>query len=144
MTSVGGRDAEELLLRLGEFGSLVSKQLAEVAGDELLVHNSSIVLLCRLDLEGPLRPAQIAELEIMTTGGVSKLIDRMESDGLVERKRGVLATDQRAVLVVLTRKGRDLIRRLSNSMAERLAEAELMIKEINRLLEPIQDLGETS
>jgi DNA-binding MarR family transcriptional regulator len=140
MSSIGGRDAEELLVRLGEFGSLIGKQLAEVAGDELAVHNPSITLLCRLDLYGPLRPNEIAEMELMTTGGVSKLIDRMVSDGFVERKRGVLSTDQRAVLVVITRRGRDLIRRLSDEIAGRLAETELLVKELNRLLEPIQYL----
>jgi DNA-binding MarR family transcriptional regulator len=142
MSSIGGRDAEELLLRLGEFGSLIGKQLAEVAGDELAVHNPSLMLLCRLDLYGPLRPNEIAEMELMTTGGVSKLIDRMVSDGFVERKRGVLSTDQRAVLVVITRRGRDLIRRLSDEVAGQLAESELLVKELNRLLEPIQDLNQ--
>ena len=141
MSSIGGRDAEELLLRLGEFGSLIGKQLAEVAGEELAVHNPSIMLLCRLDLYGPLRPNEIAVMELMTTGGVSKLIDRMVSDGFVERKRGVLSTDQRAVLVVITRRGRDLIRRLSDEIAGRLAETELLVEELNRLLEPIQDLN---
>ena len=81
-------------------------------------------------------------MELMTTGGVSKLIDRMVSDGFVERKRGVLSTDQRAVLVVITRRGRDLIRRLSDEIAGRLAETELLVKELNRLLEPIQDLNQ--
>lgn len=97
------------------------------------------MLLCRLDLEGPLRPAQIAELETMTTGGVSKMIDRLQEDGLVERRHGVLATDQRAVLVVITRKGRELIRKLADEIAVRLTETEIMVKEINRLLQPIKD-----
>jgi len=134
-----GREAEELLLRIGEFGSFISKKLADVAGDTLVVQNTSVMLLCRLDLDGPLRPNQIAELESMSTGGVSKLIDRLENDGLVERRRGVLAVDRRAVLVVITREGRELVRRMSDELAEYLSETEVMVKELNRLLEPGRD-----
>lgn len=129
------RDAEELLLKLGEFGAYVTKALAEVAGNDLLVENISIQLLCRLDLEGPMRPSEITRLEQMTSGGVSKLIDRMEADGLIERRRGVLATDRRAVLVVITRKGRDLVRRMADVIRQRIGETEVLLKEINRLLD---------
>lgn len=134
MSDQRSRDAEELLLRLGEFGAYVTRALAEVAGDDLLVENISIQLLCRLDLEGPMRPSEITELEQMTSGGVSKLIDRMEADGLIERRRGVLATDNRAVLVVITRKGRDLVRRLAEAFGKRIGNAEVLIKDLNRLL----------
>lgn len=130
----GGAQVERLLLRMGELGAVVSKALQDVAGDELLVHNVSILLLCRLDLEGPMRPSQIAELENLTTGGVSKLIDRMEADGLVERRRGVLATDKRSVFVVITRKGRDLVRRMAGALESRLVETETLLKEIKQIL----------
>jgi len=139
MSSNDEQAAKELLLRLGEFGSFVSKRLVEVAGDDLMVQNISVMLLCRLDLDGPLRPNQLAELQDMTTGGVSKLIDRMESDGLVERRHGVLATDQRAVLVVLTRKGRDLVHQMAEVIADQLTETQAIVKELNRLLEPLSE-----
>lgn len=134
MSESGGKEVERLLLRLGEFGALVSAALAEAAGGDVDVSNMSVLLLCRLDLEGPMRPNEITELEHMTSGGVSKLIDRMESDGLIERRRGVLATDQRAVLVVITRKGRDVVRRMADVIHRRLGETEVLIKEINQLL----------
>ena len=134
MASVGVREAEELLLRIGEFGSYVTNTLSEVAGEAFLVNNVSIMLLSRLDLEGPMRPNQIAEFEAMTTGGVSKLIDRMEAEGLVQRKRGVLAADQRAVLVVITKSGQDLIHRIADKFAAHLSDTEVFVKELNRLL----------
>lgn len=138
MSLSNGREAEELLLRLSEFGAFMTKKLADVAGDELVVQNVSITVLCRLDLNGPLRPNEIADLEDMTTGGVSKLLDRLESGGLIERKRGVLATDKRAVLVVITPKGRSLARRMGEVIAERLIETEVIVKELNRLLDPTE------
>jgi DNA-binding MarR family transcriptional regulator len=70
----------------------------------------------------------------------------LESEGLVERKRRVLAVDQRAVFVVITRQGRELVRRMSDELAQLLAETEVMVKELNRLLQveldPIADLDE--
>jgi DNA-binding MarR family transcriptional regulator len=123
MQSDHTRAAEELLVRMGEFGAFVSRRLSEVVGDELLVSNIAIVVLCRLDLEGPLRPNEIAELEDMTTGGVSKLLDRLESDGLVERRRGEVDADQRAVLVMITRKGRSLARKMGDVVADSLGDA---------------------
>ena len=134
MVNTSAIEIEELLLHLGEFGALVSKALVDVAGDELLVSNMSVLLLCRLDLHGPLRPSQIAEMENLTTGGASKLIDRMEADGLVERRRGVLATDKRSVLVVIARKGRDMVRKMAGALSGRISETELLIKEIRQLL----------
>lgn len=125
---------EELLLRLAEFGGYLNTAMWDEVDDPSLIANTSIVLLCRLDLEGPLRPNQISELEHMTTGGVSKLIDRMEQAGLVERRRGVLATDRRAVLVVITKKGRELVRRLAGVLTKRMGETEILLKELNRLV----------
>lgn len=128
------RKAEELLLRMGEFGLTVSRALSDVVEDGLEVGNMSVVTLCQLHLEGPQRPSQLAELEGMTTGGAAKLIDRMEADGLVERRRGVLAVDRRAVLVVITPKGRDVVRRMARSFASHVGDAKALIEEINALL----------
>ena len=135
MSGRATRDLEELLLRLSEFGAQISAAMAEAAATEpSIVNNIPLIVLCRLDLEGPLRPSEISELENMTTGGVSKLLDRLEADGLIERKRDVIATDKRAVLVVITTKGRYLIRRVTAALAERLDQTQVLLKEINRLL----------
>lgn len=123
-----------MLVRLGEFGALVTRHLSAIAEDERLVGNVPIVVLCRLDLEGPLRPNEIAELEHMTTGGISKLLDKLESDGLVERQRGAIEADQRAVLVAITPEGRSLARRMGDAFADLLAEAEALIEGLNRAL----------
>lgn len=129
------RNMEELLLRLAEFGADLSAAMAKAAAVELShVGNIPMILLCRLDIEGPLRPLEISQIEHMTTGGASKLIDRLEADGLVERKRGVLATDKRAVLVVITKQGRDLIRKVTAALADKVEETRIWLKEIESLL----------
>lgn len=132
--SENGREIELLLCKLADFGRLVSTELLEVAKDESLVGNTPISLLCRLDLYGPQRPSQIMEYQDLSSGGATKLIDRLEREGLVERRHGVLPDDERAVLVVLTRVGRDLVRGLADALSGKLGETEDLVKEINRIL----------
>jgi DNA-binding MarR family transcriptional regulator len=134
MTSDSVRGAEELLIRLSEFGTSMTNELAELAGDRSLVSNASIMVLCRLDLDGPFRPHEIAELEGMTTGGMSKLLDRLEARGLIERMPGTLVTDQRAVLVAITPEGSALARRMGEAVAGRLGEPGILLAELNRAL----------
>lgn len=129
-----GRDVELLLCSLADFGRLLSDEFSRIAKDDSLVGNVPISLLSRLDLFGPLRPSQIMEHQGLTSGGATKLIDRLEEAGLVERRRDVLPDDERAVLVVLTREGRELVRDLTNALSDKLGETENLVKEINRLL----------
>jgi DNA-binding MarR family transcriptional regulator len=50
-----------------------------------------------------LPPSRLAEVVLRTTGGMTKIVDRLERAGLVERERDPL--DRRGVLVRLTRRG---------------------------------------
>ena len=59
-----------------------------------------------LHRDGPQRPTQIAELTGLTSGGATKLITRLENAGLVVREGGTIPADGRAVVVSLTRLGR--------------------------------------
>lgn len=64
-------------------------------------------VLISLDVFGPQQPGSIAALLGLTSGGVSKLIDRLERHQLVQRSFGAVPDDRRAVLVGLTDLGRD-------------------------------------
>jgi DNA-binding MarR family transcriptional regulator len=52
-------------------------------------------------------PGELAAFTMVTTGAVTKRIDRLERDGLVTRRRST--TDGRGRVVALTMAGRDLI-----------------------------------
>lgn len=52
-------------------------------------------------------PGELAAFTMVTTGAMTKRIDRLERDGLVTRRRS--ATDGRGRVVALTRAGRELI-----------------------------------
>lgn len=130
----GNRDIAELLLKLAEFGQIVSAALAEVAQDEGLVSNTHMVVLCRLELHGHQRPSDIMETTGLTSGGVTKLIDRLEEGGWVERLDDPVPGDGRGVMVALTDSGRERLRSMVRVLSDRLGETEVLIKEINRLL----------
>lgn len=46
----------------------------------------------------------------------------------------MLPDDERAVLVVLTRDGRDLVHQFVNAQSAKLGETEVLVEEITRLL----------
>jgi len=54
-------------------------------------------------------PGELAQFTMVTTGAMTKRIDRLERDGLVTRRRST--TDGRGRVVALTQAGRDLIDR---------------------------------
>lgn len=88
-------------------------------------------ILCTLRRAGSpfaRRPVDLARASMITTGGISKRLDRLESAGLVEREK-VAAGDGRAVRIRLTDDGR---RRIDAAFTEH------MINE-HRLLEMISD-----
>lgn len=54
-------------------------------------------------------PGELAQFTMVTTGGMTKRIDRLERDGLVTRRRST--SDGRGRVVALTHAGRNLIDR---------------------------------
>lgn len=68
-------------------------------------------VLALLGAAGPagMRMSDLAERRVMSTGGFTRLADRLERRGLIERRRSGL--DGRSVEAVLTREGRALLRK---------------------------------
>lgn len=58
---------------------------------------------------GELRMAELARSVLLSKSGLTRLIDRMERDGLVERRTCV--DDGRGLLAVMLPKGRDVLRK---------------------------------
>jgi DNA-binding MarR family transcriptional regulator len=94
-----------------------------------------VLLQLRKSPEGRLKMTQIADAIVHSTGGTTRLIDRLEEAGFVERQN--CPNDRRAVHVAITPSGVDkltealavhleyldeaLVNRLSNSERETLA-----------------------
>jgi DNA-binding MarR family transcriptional regulator len=93
-----------------------------------------VTLLFSLDTEGPMRPTGIQQVTGLSSGGVTKLVERLEQRGLVARKTGAIDGDRRGVLVELTRRGRNTVRSMADAMAGALQDARPEAEELARLL----------
>src|SRR5215204_80920 len=120
MAELTNAAVERLLLMMSNYGRMVSRAMHEVSPDPELVTNASLVVLCSLDLDGPRRPGVLQELTGLSSGGVSKLLDRMEQAGVVKRTYGGVPGDNRGVLVSITRRGRALAGRFAGALAVQL------------------------
>jgi DNA-binding MarR family transcriptional regulator len=126
--------AERVLLLLAQLGQHLSAALEQVT-DDVPSGNAPTIVLCQLDLEGPLRPGRLMEATGLTSGGVTKVLDRLEHKGLVRREYGVLEDDHRAVVVTLTEEGRAAVRAYARVTLDSLDEARVTVKEIDALLD---------
>lgn len=128
----------QVLKLMAGFGHSMSSAMAAVAPAPELVANTPLVVLSHLEMHGPQRPHELAAITGMTTGGLSKLLDRMERRGVVRRVRAAVPEDRRAVVVELTDTGRDMIRRITKELAARLPDARALVVEILRTIdEPV-------
>ena len=93
-------------------------------------------VLVSLDVFGRQQPGSVAALLGLTSGGVSKMIDRLEHAGLVRRAHGAVPDDRRAVLVELTDLGRDAIVAFEDVVVD-LADG--LLRAITPLLGPTGD-----
>ncbi len=69
---------------------------------------------------GGRRPVELAGLTSLTKSGLTRLVDRLESSGLVERR--ACASDQRGNLIALTARGRHVFRRAAPMHLRGIAE----------------------
>jgi DNA-binding MarR family transcriptional regulator len=129
------QDVRRLLVLLGRIGTALGDAIADEVGPELSA-NGPVVALFALEEQGPLRPGQLQDITGLSSGGVSKLLDRLEEGGLVTREYGVLADDKRGSVVRLTTKGRRTSRRMAGAIVGRVGELRVVVKEIEALLEP--------
>jgi DNA-binding MarR family transcriptional regulator len=93
----------ELAARLRLATARLARQLRQQAGDGLSPSQQSA--LVSIDKHGPLTLGRLAKIEQVAPPTVTKVVARLEEDGLVERT--VDATDRRIVRVTITAAGRD-------------------------------------
>jgi DNA-binding MarR family transcriptional regulator len=127
------RSVQASLVVLGRLGSVLHDAVASELG-ERLTGNDTVGTLFQLEVGGPMRPGQIQDLTGLSSGGVSKMLDRLEAAGLVVREYGVLATDRRASVVRITRRGRQTNRRVANAVLAVMEDVRVALKEIDTIL----------
>ena len=131
------RDAgSEVLMLLASFGQAVSSALSEAAPDGEFVSNQSILVMCRLELDGPARPAELATLTGLTSAGTAKLLDRLELAGMITRTHHAIPDDRRGVLVSLTDQGQRTVRDFVAIFKVHLDGADDLVGQLSELLGP--------
>ena len=98
----------ELPARLRLAITRTARRLRQEAGDEL--SPSMTAALATIDRHGPLAPSRLAELERIKRPTATRVLRRLEEEGLVGR--AVDPLDGRAALVSVSPDGRALLRKL--------------------------------
>lgn len=112
-----------LLGRLNEASLIVMRDWLTPVMARFGLQPGEFDVLATLRRSGPpyaLTPTALYETTMMSSGGMTARIDRLEKAGLVERRKH--PTDRRGTLVALTRKGRALIDRAYDAHAANEAE----------------------
>ena len=113
--------AAEMLRLLGTTGHQVTTNLIERLPEPELAVTSTILLLSELADRGPLRPRDLMPVTGVTSGGMTRQLDRLEILGLVERRFGAIEGDRRATRVSLTAAGYGAMATMSAVLDEHAA-----------------------
>jgi DNA-binding MarR family transcriptional regulator len=125
---------KRLVLLSTQFSNAATEAAIELTGDRLIAGAEPLALLSVLDLEGPARPSALIGTTGMSSGGLSKLLDRLEEAGLVERRYGKVPGDNRAVVVTLTPRGRARVRAVAGELAARFPESSEIVSSVTRTI----------
>ena len=130
--------AERLLLQLASLGNGATRAMSDATEMPDFMGNAPLQVLCLLDVDGPARPSTIGGVVGLTSGGTTKLLDRMEEAGLIHRAYGVFADDHRGVEVTLTPRGRKVLRTAAGAFIEYLPDVAGLVKNIVATLDVLQ------
>jgi DNA-binding MarR family transcriptional regulator len=93
----------ELIASMREFSLFLTESI-DALGTIEIASDAEMAVMIAVRLDGPTRPRELARSSGMTSGGVTNLLDRLETAGLSRRRDGVEG-DQRGVVVELTAAG---------------------------------------
>ena len=110
---------QELALKLWVVMSRANNALSERLQASVSAHDLTLTAFGILEVlfhTGPLLLGEVQRRILVSSGGVTYLVDRLEKKGLVERRE--CPGDRRARYAALTEAGEELIRRIFPSHAE--------------------------
>jgi DNA-binding MarR family transcriptional regulator len=106
--AIPGHDLGELAARLRLAITRTARRLRQEAGTDL--SPSQTAALATIESNGPLTPSELASLERVKRPTATRIVARLEEQGLVERAAD--PADGRSFIVGVTAQGRALIRKL--------------------------------
>ncbi|UOB20991.1 MarR family winged helix-turn-helix transcriptional regulator [Macrococcus armenti] len=84
---------------------------------------------------------QLGEKLSFQSGTITPIVKKMEANGLVERRR--ISSDERVVEVILTNKGTELIKSISEIPLDMLSSSKLTMEEYHQLMHLSKKLTES-
>lgn len=129
------RRAQELLLIVARLGAALTEALRSRV-DAAFSSNVEVLVITSLDVLGPQRPSDIIELTGMTSGGVTKVLDRLEVMGLIAREYGRVAGDRRGTRLLLTDEGRRIASELAAGLDDRMDAIRQAVEELRTVVGP--------
>jgi MarR family 2-MHQ and catechol resistance regulon transcriptional repressor len=118
------RDDQELTLKLWIVLSRAQAAIEAHARDDVARHDLTLAefgILEALHHKGPMLLGEVQKKILVSSGGITYLVDRLEKKGLVERQE--CPSDRRARFAALTPAGEALIRRIFPGHARALEHA---------------------
>ena len=125
--------AQRLLIVLSRLGVAISEAMRARVGPGFL-SNVEVLVLTSLDLSGSQRPADIIALTGMTSGGVTKVLDRLEEQGLIARRYGRVKGDRRGTELLLTQQGEHVAAELAAGLTSQLDAVRDAIEELQSVV----------
>ena len=126
--SPGGR-----CMALGQMGVLVVETLTSALGH--IEANGALTLGLLHQRGGSARPSAVSTQLGLPSGATSKLLDRMEHAGFVQRSYGSIAQDRRGVEISLAPAGRERLAIIASRFADCCAEMFDALSALDDLLE---------
>ena len=148
MTRKPADDGElELALKLFVVLSRASTAVARITEADIARHGFSpgeFAILEALYHRGPLLLGEVQRKILVSSGGVTYLVDRLAAQGLVERREN--PGDRRARIAALTRRGEQLLDRIFPVHAEQVRRATrgLSAEEKRQAIALLRKLGVTA
>ena len=126
--------AQRLLAVLTRLGFSITEALAEQV-DRSILNNLDVLVLVTLDVDGRLRPSDIRRITGLSSSGVTKLLDRLEQEGLVTRDFGTVRGDKRGSHITLTPEGRAVSGQIADGVVSQMDSFRKAVTELQRLVE---------
>jgi len=106
----------------GDLGTVLERlvAMARTLNRAHLMSRSTSGVLATLDLNGPLRLTALAAREGVTQPAMTQMVSRLQGSGLVTREAD--PSDGRVVRIVITEKGRDVMRIRRTERTDRISE----------------------
>jgi DNA-binding MarR family transcriptional regulator len=126
---------QRILLDLIDLGRHAGGAVAARLSDREHVNNTDIAVVCQLAVTRPRRPRDLMLASGLSSGGMTRLLDRLEQAGIVARAVREVPADRRAIVISLTPEGRRMATDMGLAVEDARDRMRTIIADISALLD---------